>query len=413
MRNYVFRKSATRVESALSCFRKWWLDNIEGLGVTSKSQAVGTAVHKQIELYLAKGQPFDFTQEVQGKRIGEIAISGLQHLPQPMSPGLLVEHDFEWQLPGSQHVLHGQIDLCWSDRPEVKDHKTTAGLGWAKTQQQLEHDMQANLYAAQRMHKLGAKAIDLGWIYYTTNKPHRSSMTPGRVTLDHSLGFVDLAVRTLDQMTAAAAAGDSVKLTDLQPNVGHCEAYGGCPHKSLCKPTLTTAQKWESIHMQSAADFVAQVKAKQQAKAGGAQVNPPPPAGAQPQQPPPPPAQIPVQPPPPPAQVAPPQPWELPGVNIHTNADGSRMYWDGAAWQPIPAAQVPPPPPAAAAAAAQTPPPPEQTAAEPPKRGRGRPRKQQTAPTTDDVPPFVAAMLKAAEALQEAAQAYLEDLADD
>ena len=83
------RLSASQIETFSNCPRKWAWRYLEGVeDEPNKSAELGRAIHAELEKYL-RGESIDFTSET-----GYIAASGLEHLPKPGTPGLLIEEEF-------------------------------------------------------------------------------------------------------------------------------------------------------------------------------------------------------------------------------------------------------------------------------------------------------------------------------
>ncbi len=97
----------------------------------------GTRVHEQIEQWLMNGvAPTDGT-----------ARAMLRHLPPggSVSPAH-VEQSFDLTPPGWVARVRGRIDLIDPETNQIIDHKTTATLNYAKSEQDLATDTQAIIY---------------------------------------------------------------------------------------------------------------------------------------------------------------------------------------------------------------------------------------------------------------------------
>jgi len=56
--------SASQISTAELCLRKWAYKKLDGLSdPPGAAAALGSAVHKQIELYLRSGQPIDLSHD--------------------------------------------------------------------------------------------------------------------------------------------------------------------------------------------------------------------------------------------------------------------------------------------------------------------------------------------------------------
>lgn len=238
-----------------------------------------------MEGYLA-GEPLDFTRP---DNSGYIAASGLQHLPEPNTPGLLIESSFRFQSPRTGFVWNGRKDVeiddsrkipgdfqctihedcatnpelgraCWSatPAPAVLDHKSTSNLRWAKTADVLKWDVQANLYAYALMVERRTPVVDLVWVYYQTKGTSVSKQVHLRVHASHAARAFQLIEDVAKEMATIAENAPTEEevlgygtrtpeeyVRTLPPNTSACSAYGGCPYESVCR--LTPAERWKSI----------------------------------------------------------------------------------------------------------------------------------------------------------------------
>jgi hypothetical protein len=362
--------SASQIDTFDLCPRKWGLNKLDGIpGKPNAYAEFGLDTHGQLEGYLKDGTPFDLTTGA-----GDCAMAGLHYLPNPGTPGMVVEGDFVLDAWG--HQIYGLKDVQILDRvipaddgidgmagqcvPLVIDHKTTGDLKWAKTPAELISNIQAAIYAADAMVKAGVNAVDLLWIYY--KRPPRPKALPVRVRVTREdIAPILYRIRKLaDEMAAIKASG--VKGLDLPPNPSACGAFGGCPYVNHCNlspqqmvisvMSNQTPQQNVDAAKQSFLDKIRQAQGQGQAPQGpppGA-INPPPNQGQ------PPPGQPPPnygQPPPgygqPPAQQGPPPGYGQPPPNYGQPPPGQ------APWQPQPAFTQMSPPPQAAPAPAPAP----------------------------------------------------------
>lgn len=341
------RVSASQIVLYRNCQRAWAWSYVTGLKTTNKAAELGSAVHTELERYLLGGD-LDFTTEA-----GEIAASGLEHLPLPGTPGMVIEGEFTLT-DSNGHTYLGYKDVELSvvdDCPHVIiDHKSTSDLKWAKTPDDLRKDPQAIIYAADAFAKRpDLDTVELKWIYYQTRKTRKSAATHLVITRDHVAKEFLAIEKTVEEMSMVQEASVGKEAStfplELTPNTKHCGAFGGCPYQSNCN--LSPLDKMRA-HMANA--LLEKLKANKAAHATPvngvngvnghatyAAINPPE-----------------FQPPPAPAASAPAAP--------------------PPAAPPVPAATKEGDLPFPAADAA---------VAEPPKRGRGRPRKNPVAP----VPP--------------------------
>ncbi|HXB28081.1 MAG TPA: PD-(D/E)XK nuclease family protein [Gemmatimonadaceae bacterium] len=224
------RLSASQIQTFTECQRKWaWrvLDGVEE--PPNKAAELGGQVHAELEKYL-RGESIDFTTE-----LGYIAASGLQHLPAPGTPGLLIEQEFHFEGP-SGHTYLGYKDL--EEPGIVTDHKTTSDLRWQKTEDELRLDIQATLYAVDYFRKHPEEPhVGLRWVYYQTKNTRKSAVTHIRVSqaeVWQRFLAIEQIAEQMDAATQPKENGEPVRALDLPPNINHCSAYGGCPHQGRC-----------------------------------------------------------------------------------------------------------------------------------------------------------------------------------
>ena len=219
----LMRLSASQIQTFADCQRKWAWRYVEGVeDAPNKSAELGKAVHAELEKYL-RGGDIDFTSE-----IGYIAASGLEHLPKPGTPDLIVEEEFHFEGP-SGHTYLGYKDL--EEPGTITDHKTTSDLKWAKTPEDLQTDIQATLYAVDYFRKHSEeKSVQLRWVYYQTRNTKKSTVT--LLTVDQRETWNKFLA--IEQIAGRMHEASKLRALDLPANINHCSAYGGCPHQGRC-----------------------------------------------------------------------------------------------------------------------------------------------------------------------------------
>lgn len=228
--------SASQINTYADCPRKWaWRVVHKIQGAPSPSAEVGTAVHQELERWLTGGGPPDLERSVGGKPVGRIAAEALPHLPPPTGAGglnLEVERKFLIEIEGFK--FQGFVDLAVGDK--VYDHKTISDFCWALSPEQLLGDTQANLYAAERMHRLSLPYVNLQWTYLRTRGKPKAQPTIARATRGSVERVFDRKILPLAQeITELVAQKPEAK--DLEPRIEACERYGGCPFREHCNLT--------------------------------------------------------------------------------------------------------------------------------------------------------------------------------
>lgn len=235
-----YKFSASQISTWMRCNRLWGWTYLMGLRYPSTgAQALGTRVHKQIEVYLGGGQ-FDMTDEA-----GQVAFSGLQHLPKPHHE-LMIEKEFVVR-PGDRgfvrHLWWGFKDLEQGN--EIWDHKSTSDLKWAKTEEALKYDPQAILYAFDN----GNDEVVLNWVYYQTKRSRKSKVVRLVMLQEHAKQAFEVMEDAADEAIEAAKGaygldGDELRsyVKSLPYEAKECEAFGGCPNRGLCQ--LSPAERF-------------------------------------------------------------------------------------------------------------------------------------------------------------------------
>jgi hypothetical protein len=294
-----------------ACERKWAFKSLLKLeDPQGEAAALGDDVDTgQLQPYLMEGKPIDYT-----RRSGYIAGAGLAYLPPPKTPGL--ECQYRIVMPtlsgpgaGTDSALfgyQGYLDLSHEtsevlpfpvsdkDNPDrfisfgpgyrelVGDFKTTGNLAYRKTPAKLKIDVQATLYAKERMWRCDVDEVDLAWFYLTTKGTPKCVPSYLRTTkdiVDKRFVQIEEAAHRMLQVRASAPVhtktmADHVDRDDpvtktkewtdlrlarnkarvaanpklvqyieaLEPNVHACDSFGGCPFRGECNRTLAPNQ---------------------------------------------------------------------------------------------------------------------------------------------------------------------------
>lgn len=226
------RLSASQVTLFRNCKRAWAYSYILGeRSPSTPAQALGTAVHKQLENYLSGGA-FNFTEEA-----GAIAASALEFLPKPGTLGMYTEREFHIRGP-SGHSYLGYIDLEQEHISKITDFKTTGDLKWKKTEAELLSDPQANLYAANFFFKFPERPeVTLEWLYMRKKGARKAAVTRLTVGQEHVLSQFNTIEKTAEEMAEVQERLDDVpreelpkRILELAPSRDFCTAYSGCPY---------------------------------------------------------------------------------------------------------------------------------------------------------------------------------------
>lgn len=262
--------SATQIETANICQRKWYLERVAKLPVerNTKSTVFGTVLHAVIERYLKaddlgrdeNGNVVDLYPEnwhIAYNRFDPETIDGEIDLNEQNTVKALIERaikegiisrqhnrqverefslDFDLDDEGKEFVrVNGFMDLCYPTR--VEDHKTTKSRRWAKTAEGLRDNIQMNLYGVERL--LSDPKLDSVTLRHNTfvTDPHDTFVRFVEVTVSRE-EIQETFQKTLDLMRRMAVIKKTAKKwsdIDDPPNMkSACRAYGGCPFMSIC-----------------------------------------------------------------------------------------------------------------------------------------------------------------------------------
>lgn len=344
------RFSATTIQWALECLRKFYWPTLAGLeDPPSEEQGDGTELHKHQENYLKAGK------EPPPTAMGDLARKSWHLLPKPMSPGLRVEEPFEIDVDVAEEggepeivTLTGTIDLSIDpfveDRQKAQaegenvdndfdaqgfklfDHKTikNARSFSYKTKQWLTDNPQANVYAWVRFWALEAmgyknlRVVDKRWIYSlkAEKRAEELRVVDSRERIEKV--FWEEIVPTLRAMSRMVRAAPAIGDVPRAPPAT-CEAYRGCPHLARCfggkeKEMGTFSGKFSKGSIQDAAKKrpapAPKAAPPAKAKGAGSAINPPPARPA-------------------PKKAPPPAPVEEQEPEIFEDDEGNLVYADG------------------------------------------------------------------------------------
>lgn len=247
--------SASQIDIFLDCERKWAWQKLEGLRTPPNAAAqLGTDVHAVLEKYLKTGQLSTDGRE------GQIAEAGIKHLPKPGTVN--IEEAFVFET--SVGLYRGYMDAHWVENgvSYVLDHKTTSDFKWVKTEEVLQTDTQANIYAVAAMFNDNTDEVVQRWVYYLTGGKPRSKkieIVQTRDAVEPLFEDIELTVARMRDITHAKK-----RALELEPSPHACMKYGGCPFIGNCNLTekeitrsvfmqMSLAEKLKMKHAQSAA----------------------------------------------------------------------------------------------------------------------------------------------------------------
>ncbi len=236
------------------CNRKWYFEYNAIHPIVppaGEGQKYGTANHWVAENWLKHGTPPSMCPlppaANEDKELAkyhaaakEIFPPGVQFLPTPGTPGLVVEHPFKPEGGGLlldcgatfTGTMDAAVMLPGLPRAKLYDHKTTKHFRYMKTVEELLRDPQALGYGYGLSELTGAEKIEARWIYYRRTKPYIAQpvdFVMTRPLLERAWKRINVvAAEMLDLYNSRK---DPLQVT---PNESTCDKYGGCYFKSIC-----------------------------------------------------------------------------------------------------------------------------------------------------------------------------------
>ena len=264
--------SASRMQTWLACNRKaGWTYIAEYGDDGTDATDFGGEVHKALELFKRDGVPLNMMTDVGA--VAAEAVPYVEHF-RGASEGGNARFEGEFTLQG-RHLWRGAIDL--SQPGEVNDYKTTSDFKWAKSPRDLLHDPQAVLYAMKEFERWSGPTVKLTWLYLRKKRPYKALPVTVEMPRVHAVrAFAALELLADDfQRAALNAPADPAErhryvLETLQPNLEHCTAYGGCPHRSRCPSSPFFANPSNVSTGKKPMDLLAQLEAMDAAFVNGA-----------------------------------------------------------------------------------------------------------------------------------------------
>jgi hypothetical protein len=248
------------------CETKWFLEKIEGHAPpSSRSQALGTAVHAALEAWQRDGTPMPDDDA------GRIAAPALELLP-PRESVALIEEERTFILPRSGAAVLCRIDFAVKGPGGTLapwDFKTTSNARYAKGPDELETDTQMACYA----HAL-APGVDtrVSHVYLLTKGKPRAWISAARSVVDVRAREIDRLDTLAERLIELREDGRRDSARKHERGSDACRMYGGCPHQSICFSSSTKG----SSPMSSMLEKIRAAQAARMGTPPAAPVAPPP-----------------------------------------------------------------------------------------------------------------------------------------
>lgn len=239
--------SASQLQTFHGCPRKWYFYYILGYPrPTTSSQQVGKDVHAEVEKHLLG------VEDAEDER----ALALIENV-KPVenvygNESVFIEQKIRFPVRGSDlggPWFVGYIDylVLGDDEVTITDHKTTKDLKWAKTEYELQNDIQLMSYAywAVTYPSPEADRVLVGHNVVTTQGLIQARYTQTVVDPAHVRARWQGHLKIVDQIENVRKIGDVRKVDPTGLQNGECQKYGGCSYSSIC----ATAQFGKEIKM--------------------------------------------------------------------------------------------------------------------------------------------------------------------
>lgn len=225
--------SATQIKQHRSCALQWYLQRVEGWTMPqSASQALGEAIHKQVEDYLLEGTAPTLPSVENAMKKGYVPPTGGAYLVEEPK-------DYGMRMLCAGVPVKGRIDLLVPPLAgehilRVVDWKSASSFRYVPEPDVLTRDVQGILYLKYAFENYPFATTGQFRHVYLLTKGTGSKKVDAEV-VDRS--FVDAQwahiEQTVEQIKATATRSLPV-VAQTQANLSHCSAYGGCSFRDRC-----------------------------------------------------------------------------------------------------------------------------------------------------------------------------------
>jgi hypothetical protein len=222
--------SVSAINRFAECERSWWFRYVQGLpDPAGKAAQDGTEAHARLAHYLSTGEDV----------LGPIEKTGAALIPAP-GPGLLIEHRIDGVLDLGGIPLIGGMDLL-DERDRVAvltdwKFKSTPGMDSADALKSADtgEGRQMLGYAEwYRRSRPEAKSVVLRHVHFATRKPHRAIEYRVEVGLDEVRNSWQRVADSYGNRLRRAARAETPE--EVEPNTGYCYRFHKpCPFMAQC-----------------------------------------------------------------------------------------------------------------------------------------------------------------------------------
>ena len=225
--------SATQIKQHRSCALQWYLQRVEGWTMPqSASQALGEAIHLEVEQYLLEGKAPTLPSVENAMKKGYVPPTGGAYLVEEPK-------DYGMRMLAAGVPVKGRIDLLvppasGESLVKVVDWKSASSFRYVPEPDALTRDVQGILYLKYAFENYPFAQLGQFRHVYLLTKGTGSKKVDAEV-VDRS--FVDgqwaHIEQTVEEMKATATRPLPV-VAQTQANLSHCSNYGGCSFRDRC-----------------------------------------------------------------------------------------------------------------------------------------------------------------------------------
>ncbi len=225
--------SATQIKQHRSCALQWYLQRVEGWTMPqSPSQALGEAIHLQVEQYLLDGKQPDLPSVENAMKKGYVPPTGGAYLVEEPK-------DYAMRILAADVPVKGRIDLlvppaAGESLVKVVDWKSASSFRYVPEPDALTRDVQGVLYLKYAFENYPFATEGQFRHVYLLTKGTGSKKVDAEVVdrpfIDAQWAHIE---QTVEGMKATATRPLPV-VAQTQANLSHCSAYGGCSFRDRC-----------------------------------------------------------------------------------------------------------------------------------------------------------------------------------
>jgi len=225
--------SATQIKQHRSCALQWYLQRVEGWTMPqSPSQALGEAIHLQVEQYLLDGKQPDLPSVENAMKKGYVPPTGGAYLVEEPK-------DYAMRILAADVPVKGRIDLLvppatGESLVKVVDWKSASSFRYVPEPDVLTRDVQGVLYLKYAFENYPFATTGQFRHVYLLTKGTGSKKVDAEVV---DRPFVDAQwahiEQTVEDMKTTATRPLPI-VAQTQANLSHCSNYGGCSFRDRC-----------------------------------------------------------------------------------------------------------------------------------------------------------------------------------